>query len=441
MAFWDYIFNKSKVSEGPFINFGRFSDAYKDASQYDAWDKSLQAFEHESYLESIRYFMEYLNDPDIKNARWWEEDGRLHFQLYQGSKKIIGVADSQKLRCEAQIAKGDQLNVGLLRRLIEHNYALKYSRYALDSENYITIVFDTFILDGSPYKLYYALKEIATQADKQDDLLISEFSLTSINTGHIQSLPETEKSVKFRYYQSQIRAMMDILESYHQEAHRFPEGIGYILLAMCYKLDYLIAPEGTITEAFERIHRTYMASDKKTLLQKITMVQQEFKKLNEIQVEDFNRQLYRTTSTFGIASPVSHQQICELIKAELNKMDWFEHEKFASFRIAVPGYIVGYALFNYALPEPIKDLFQLYYKITENSFFTDLGFSEKYIADDGQLDKKMIKRSFKEIDQIHKPKYPKIDLKTSHLDFSEISSFAKSFLTLIYGLDLTTADA
>ena len=82
----------------------------------------------------------------------------------------------QKLRCSARIAKGEQLNVGLLRRLIEHNYGLKYSRYALDAEGYITIVFDTFLLDGSPYKLYYALKEIATHADKQDDLLISEFN-------------------------------------------------------------------------------------------------------------------------------------------------------------------------------------------------------------------------------------------------------------------------
>ena len=51
---------------------------------------------------------------------------------------------------------------------------------------------------------------------------------------------------------------------------------------------------------------------KKSLVEKIAMVQQDFVQLDKIDVEEFNKQLYLTTSTFGIASPVSHQQIQEI---------------------------------------------------------------------------------------------------------------------------------
>ena len=37
--------------------------------------------------------------------------------------------------------------------------------------------------------------------------------------------------------------------------------------------------------------------------------------------------------------------------------------------MAIPGYIVGYCLFNYAIPKPDKDFFFLYYQIMYGTFF------------------------------------------------------------------------
>ena len=89
-------------------------------------------------------------------------------------KKAVGKANIEKVTIEAKIAKTDTLNIGFMRRLLERNFQLRYSRFALDEENNITIRFDTSVLDGSPYKLYYALKELTTNADKLDDLLIDD---------------------------------------------------------------------------------------------------------------------------------------------------------------------------------------------------------------------------------------------------------------------------
>ena len=442
MAFWDLIFNKIEPEEGPLIKFGRFSDAYKDQEQYDAWDLSLQAFEHEAYAESIQHFFQYLNDKQVQNARSWKDDqGALHFELLQGSKKVVGFVDHHKLRGEARIAKGKVLNVGLLRRLMEQNYALKYSRYTLDDEGYITLVFDTFLLDSSPYKLYYALKEISIHSDKQDDLLVSEFkSLEPINTGHIKHLSDREKAIKYDFFQTEIQKLLDTLDAQRVNTPKFPGATGYMLLALCYKLDYLIAPEGNIMETFERINRQYLAKDRTSQLQKIALVQKEIEQLSQIDAEQFNQEIYLTTSTFGISSPVNQQQIRNHILSELDKMDWFQDGKLKSFRLAIPSYIIGYALFNFAVPEPVKDLFHLYYRIIDNDYFIKLGFKKNYALEDQTLNKRMIKKRLRNIVDIYEKRYPYLRMDLDRLDFNSLSTFSKSYLQLIASLDLTKMD-
>jgi len=42
------------------------------------------------------------------------------------------------------------------------------------SDGHVVIIFDSTTIDGSPYKLYHALKEAANHADKKDDLIIYE---------------------------------------------------------------------------------------------------------------------------------------------------------------------------------------------------------------------------------------------------------------------------
>ena len=97
-----------------------------------------------------------------------------------------------------------------MRRLIELNYDLEYSRYALDDNNTITMVFDTYALDASPYKLYYALKEIATKADKMDDLLLDEFQMLRATDKSLQlPIPDVEKEIK---YQFTTQAITKVLE-------------------------------------------------------------------------------------------------------------------------------------------------------------------------------------------------------------------------------------
>ncbi|RMF30755.1 MAG: hypothetical protein D6765_02775, partial [Bacteroidetes bacterium] len=247
MNFLQKLFGRTSVSleEGPPIRFGRFSDSYKSEQQYDAWDRSLEAFEKEDYLESYRQFFQYLRDPLEDNVTLREDNpARLEFELLQGSRKVYGYADRRRFRAEAKIARAKELSVGFLRRLVEENFDLKYCRYALDEENNILIVFDTYSLDSSPYKLYHALKEAATKADKQDDLLLDEFkTLQPVESGFKEDLPEAEKAVKYQYLTMEIQRAFQELDSGKPDPNQYPGAYAYLLLSLCYKFDYLLKPE------------------------------------------------------------------------------------------------------------------------------------------------------------------------------------------------------
>ena len=138
MGFFDYFFSKKTSKPGSKIQFGRFSDAYKDEAKYDAWDRALEQYEEQDYLGSYQSFFNYLMDESAENVFFEDRGDHLYFEFFQGSKKIVGRADHSRISAEAKIAKTESLHIGFLRRLLEENYQMRYSRYALDKANNLT---------------------------------------------------------------------------------------------------------------------------------------------------------------------------------------------------------------------------------------------------------------------------------------------------------------
>ena len=440
MSFFKKIFSSKKVDfDRPEFRFGRYTDAYKKDDQYDYWDQALELFEKEDYQESYRLFFEYLKDENEDNVKYWKEGSALHFEVLQGSKKIEGFIEKNKVRAEAKIAQADSLNIGFLRRLVEQNFGLKYGRYALDEEEDIAMVFDSYMLDGSPYKLYYALKEVAINADKQDDVLIDEFDmLNPVNTGHTNKIPREEKEVKYWFLHREIAAVFDEIENGKLDANQYPGGIAYLLLHLVHKLDYLIKPEGFTMEKLEKIHRNYFSEEQKSIPEKSLAIQKSLRKIIERSKEDFFKELYTVSSTFGITTPVNHDRVISFIDGELGKMDWYRNNKHDKIALAIPGYIVGFCLFNYAVPEPDKDYLHLFYQITEVEYFKKLGFDFNYYdPQTGVLNKKEIVTVIEYIAKKYKAEYPKLKVDTTKLVYTNLVDFAKSYMLFIRNLDLT----
>jgi hypothetical protein len=443
MSFWDKIFgSKSEQNKAvPRIRFGRYSDSYKEKPQYDAWEKSLDLFEESKYLESYKSFFSYLRDEKEDNVRWLEEEGGIRFEVLQGSKRVSGFADARQVKAEARIAQAQELSVAFMRRLVESNYTLEHSRYALDDNNNLVVKFDTSTLDGSPYKLYYALKEVAINADKQDDLLLDEFEtlLTPVETGSITEISLAEKEVKHHFIKTQIQAVFDEIDKGTLNVDKYPGGISYLLLGAAYKIDFLTVPEGFTMETIERIHRTYFNTEEKTMVQKNMFIRKELEKINARSKELIFNELYSTTASFGIVAPKGHDSLASIIEGEVPNMDWYEENKHEKVALSVTDYIVGNALFNYALPKPVKELLELYYRVLESKYFTDLGFLPSLFDESKKIfNQKEIKSAIRLIIDTSKDKFPNLSPDLGHLDFSTPCRFARTYLLMVKSLDFTT---
>jgi hypothetical protein len=443
MSIFDRLFNANAATGAqPEISFGRYSDAYKSPERYEAWDQSLALFEKQDYLESYQRFFYYLRDDAEDNVRWEETRGGLKFELYQGSQKITGMASPLKVRAEARVVKAPDLKVGFMRRLMEHNYNLRFSRFALDDDGNITIVFDTYTLDGSPYKLYHALKELATKADKQDDLLLEEFKiLQPVDTSHLRPLPPAEKETKYQFIRQEIGAALGEVEHGTLDSTQYAGSFAYLLLALIYKLDYLIKPEGFMMETLELLHRKYYENDSQPTVYKNQALCKGLRQLLERDKESSFQEMYRGKSTFGITNSIAHEYIAGLIDGELPKMDWYQERGFAALALAIPHYIVGHCLFNFAVPLPDRRLFHLYYQVTEADYFRQLGFQTDYYDPASErFDVRGIKRAINMIRQEALDSHPNFEPDTKLLDFDSLPDFARSFLLMARNLDLAKTD-
>ncbi len=429
------LLSNKKVTPSPSVRLGRYSDVYKETEHATLWTQALDQFVAQNYLDSCTAFFQYLADKQEQNIYLNRQNDVLYFELYQGSKRIFGTANEKKLTATAKIAQLTAYHENLLRRLLEKNFDLKYSRYGIDKEKNICITFDTYNLDASPYKLYAALKELATQADKQDDLLLEEFKsiLKETENEHLIFITDEEKLIKYQFIQQKVKTTFSYIEQHPELATQYPGAIAYLFLDLTYTLDYLILPQGYMMETLERIHRKYFekAGNQQT---KNNYIKSEFEQLLKRSKVDSYKELYYTKNTFGITSPENHNRVIAFIEKELPSILWYQQNGYPKVALAITGYIIGYCLFNYALPKPDRDLFELYYKIVEPLFFKDLGFQEEYYNEKLQkLNPKTIRTALENIKTNNYEAYPTLNLSIQKLNFDALHTFVISYLEMIKG--------
>ena len=102
MGFFNKLFG-GKSSNEPVINFGRYSDAYRTDEQREAFEQSMKEFEKGKYVAAYHHFFQFLRDEAEDNVKFWEDDKGLRFELLQGSKKVIGLADEQRVEVETKV--------------------------------------------------------------------------------------------------------------------------------------------------------------------------------------------------------------------------------------------------------------------------------------------------------------------------------------------------
>ena len=436
----DKIFNwtKKKTEEEeaePAIQFGRYSDNNKSVDKVEKWNEAEKLFKEKKYYESIASFFDYLNQDEMENVTHTADGNKGTFTFYQGSKIIRGFYNEEIFEAEVQMAQMPSASVSVMRRLLEMNFNLYYSRFALDAEK-IYMFFDSDIETSNPSKLYYGLKELSTKADKQDDLLVQDFaSLLLIDSDHIIEIPEEEKAIKLKFYKKWIQETLDLIGDV--DADKFSGGIAYLLLALAYRIDYLILPEGKLLKELEKIVEIYFRKDERLVTDKNQEMIECYQKLLLKEKEEFYPYLFRSKYTFSIVTPQNHKTISDAIYNANQNIAWYKENKLNNVAAQISEYGFSYCQFSYSLPKPLSQLYHLLMRVNYTDYFKELGFKTEYFNTETKAyNKEAIVEKIKNICNSWKEKYPGLDYKTDKLKFDSNVSFNQSFTTEIEYLNL-----
>lgn len=427
---FDKLFGRNKKKEtpmpGPDIAFGRYSDNNKPVAKANRWTDADNLYKEKKYNESIDAFFDYLRDDTAQNVVYERNGAEGRFHLFQGSKIVRGSFTNEHLKAEVTLARMPQPSVPVMRRLLEMNFNLYYSRFALDNDR-LCMSFDCDIETASPSKLYYGLKELSTKADKQDDLLVQDFTiLETSDSEHIVTIPDSEKQVKYDYLQQWIKESLDTIAGL--DSDKFSGGIAYLLLALIYRIDYLIAPEGKLLYDLEKITGIYFKKDERPVVEKNRDMIEEFKKMQVKTKEEVFSGLFRSKYTFAIVAPQPYKTIADSIHGANQNLVWYRDNNYPLIANQIAEYGFSYCQYSYSLPKVITEFFQLYMMVNYADYFAALGYTTAYYDPRrNYFDSEEITSRIRVIQAQWKEKYPLMDFKTQNLRFDNLVNFNYSF--------------
>lgn len=436
------IFSWSRKKEGEepgelSVQFGRYSDNNKPVAKVEKWNEAERLFKEKKWPESIAAFFDYLRDEEQDNVRLVKEADRVGFLFYQGSKIIRGYYNAEQIEAEAVLAHMPQPSVPVMRRLLEMNFNLYYSRYALHNDR-IYMFFDSDIETANPSKLYYGLKELSTKADKQDDLLVQDFtSLLPVDTEHVITIPDEEKGTRLRFLKAWVAEALALIGTIDND--KYSGGIAYLLLALAYRIDYLLVPHGKLLLELEKIVEIYFRKDARLITEKNAEMMECFTRLAAKDKEEVYPYLFRSKYTFSIVTPQNYKTASDAIHNANQNIGWYNEHKMPEVAARISEYGFSYCQYSYSLPRPVTELFHLFMMINYPEFFSALGLSgELYRHETKEYGKEKIVSSIAAIIERWKEKYPALKFDTEKLKYDNPVAFNQSFTTEVEHLNLET---
>ncbi|MEO9532650.1 MAG: hypothetical protein ABJG68_16605 [Crocinitomicaceae bacterium] len=421
-------------SSSKLASFGRYTDINKSKTQVEFWKKANDQFKAKDYINAFESFFAYLRDDSVDNVRFQKTGDTISFEITQGSKVIKGTADQHRFYAEAPIVQMDTPSIPVMRKLMSINYALNYSKFAM-KDNVLVMKFSSHTIDASPGKLYDALKELAKKADQQDDLLIQEFSsLKEFETDSIINLSPEIQEAKYDYLVGMILGTKEEIAKHEPEF--MSGGIAYLLLNLTYKIDYLICPQGRLTDALERIQHMFFAKNNMTTKERNDQIIEEFDKIVAMPKEAVLEGIYDVKCTFALANAANHKTVMDFMFKEREKIGWYRDNNYPQMVEAIYSYMISYSYFNYGMVYPVTNLLNVTMAVMNADFYEKCGSSPKLI-NGGVLDAALITKEINAIIAEARQDFPSIALNTGTLNFSTIPTFIDSLILEMDKLNLS----
>jgi len=421
----------------PEIRFGHYSDNNKPYAKMQRWYEAEDAFKEKNYQKAFPAIFDYIRDDAANNLTFSEEGNCFSFIFFQGSKKITGHCDGQNLCARTQLARMPTPSTPVMRRLLELNYELFYSRCALADEQTLCMTFESDLPSATPLKVYHGLRELATKADKQDELLLSDFpQLGPITDGQVTPLAATELEVKFSFFKKWIEETLSYTATLNADA--FAGAIAYCYLVLAYRIDFLIVPSERLLSLTEKISRIYWENkDEGTLVARNNRMREAVTKLQSVTKEEFAASVYHSKSTFALAGPPDNDKLKSNLLNANKDSDWYIRNKYPQLAAIINEYGVAYNQFIYSMPQVMTNLAIIYYAVLQPDYFKALGLSQSFYEPASQhFNQPLIEQAVKEELARFQDKYPHLHWQHDKIEYDNLYNFGTSFTEQMAQLNL-----
>lgn len=417
-------------------HFGRYNDLFKAPDRRILWEHSLQAYQENRYLESYRLLLEYLNDSNTNNVQIQPsgDTNILHFSFLQGSNIITGWANHTHIEAHSVLAIMPQLNMPVMRLLLESNYKLQFTRFALHDNNEIVLKFSAAVIDTPPEKLQTALRELAVQADKKTDLFKDSFAALQ-HIRQVEKTPVSEEQKELRY-QFFCRWIDEALAQVNQmDTAKNAAEISYRLLTTAYRIDVLLLPEGKLMDEMEQIHAAFFNMLSASETERNAKIMQIFERLRLTPKENIIKNFYTTVSTFGVSGALYIEDVASLLQQELSLAQRAFDAKNEALARVILEYTALHLLFLYALPPVITEVLKLVVELLNFSFFKTMQPPQyNLVQENNTLDKEKILNRLEAIKKIGKERKEKVSVRKNSLAFDNTIKLVISLLSQINDL-------
>lgn len=419
------------------FHFGRFIAHKKTPQQQEFYQQSKKDFSQQRYLEGYESYFEYLkfyeNGEDTGNISFRRDDDSLSFKIIQGSAIVKGELTQRHLSAYVNITHMIKGNMAVMRRLLEKNYMYTYSSFSLENEILkCKIYFDNIAL--SPQKVFFPLREISLNADREKELLIDEFNdLAPIELDHIEAMDVQLKETKLRFFREWIeKTEQKVLLIPTQEQSG---AIAFVWLCLLLKLDYFVTPRGKIGFDIYEAILEYFIDDDKLVEEKNYALHKAILKLKEFDTQKLSKSLYATKQTFDIFTDNTLDEIHTFIEETLIKIIWYKEHRYEEVILTIYEYLGLYMLFNFGMNDCLRELVQLNVRLHNTDFHSALGMKSLYKAD--KIDAARLKKKIKVILDSHSKQFPHLHDFTPSLNYETLERFHHSYFNALKTLSFS----
>ena len=408
--------------------FGRYSDSAKSPQQLEAWRQAEAHYASGEHLQAWRAFFDYLRDPDVDNVQWEEVEDALVFHIHQGSRTIDGRADANGVEARARLARMPHPSVAVMRKLLEVNYALNYSRFALSDDDVISIRFEVPVGGGQPAKLYHALREIALNADYYDDPLMEEFSaLEHIDGGRVVRYDAKELATRHAFFTKWIHKG---LESAHMfDPEKQAGAISWILLALVNRIEYLLTPQGGTIPILRKISGIYFAQGDRSYPERNAEMLSLFRDLATGADTRAPRDFYQVTSTFSTTGQSTPESVMTVINDALSGYHHWKNLADPTPALACLEYTAAQPLATTSVPFPVRNLMLLLLQVLHADFFRSLETDQGLVdAESGTINGEHVAERVAEILAAAEGPLANFQFRSERLAHGSPMEFATSFV-------------